>query len=137
LFKYKKEYENEKEIKDNCKIIINNDIIPFGYFIKFNKIGKYNIKYIFKKNITKINYMFFGCKNLTNIDLSNFNTNNVTNMRQMFFECSSLEEINLSNFIINNATNITSMFYGCSNKLKKKILTQIKNIRKEAFKFFF
>ena len=54
VIKYEKEYENEKEIKDNCKIIINNHIRPFGYFNKFNKIGKYNIKYIFKKNIIKL-----------------------------------------------------------------------------------
>ena len=34
---YKKENENEKEIKDNCKIIINDELIPFSYFHKFNK----------------------------------------------------------------------------------------------------
>ena len=46
---YEKEYENEKEIKENCEIRINDKIIPFSYFYKFNKKGKYNIKYIFKK----------------------------------------------------------------------------------------
>ena len=30
--KYKKENENEKEIKDNCEIIINDELIPFSYF---------------------------------------------------------------------------------------------------------
>ena len=55
---YKKENENEKEIKDNCEIIINDELIPFSYFHKFNKKGKYKIKYIFRKNITKTNYMF-------------------------------------------------------------------------------
>ena len=29
--------------------------------------------------------MFYECKKLTNIDLSNFNTNNVTDMGGMFF----------------------------------------------------
>ena len=60
-FGYKKENENEKEIKDNCEIIINNELIPFSYFHKFNKKGKYTIIYIFKKNIAKTNYMFSGC----------------------------------------------------------------------------
>ena len=50
FIQYKKEYENEKEIKENCEIKINDEIIPFCYFYKFNKKGKYNIKYIFKKN---------------------------------------------------------------------------------------
>ena len=40
--KYEKENKNEKEIKDNCKIIINDELIPFSYFHKFNK--KENIK---------------------------------------------------------------------------------------------
>ena len=50
--KYEKEKENEKEIKENCEIRINNKIIPFSYIYKFNKKGKYNVKYIFKENIT-------------------------------------------------------------------------------------
>ena len=51
-------YENEKEIKNNCKITINNEIIPFSYFYKFNHKGKYTIKYSFKNNLIKINHMF-------------------------------------------------------------------------------
>ena len=45
---YEKEYENEKEIKENCIIRINGKFIPFSYFHKFNKKGKYTILYIFK-----------------------------------------------------------------------------------------
>ena len=80
--------------------------------MKVNKKGKYNIKYKFKKNITKIDYMFNGCKNLININLSNFNTNNVINMSYMFYGCSSLTNIDLSNFNTNNVTNMGFMFYG-------------------------
>ena len=32
--KYEKENENEKEIKENCEIRINDEIIPFSYFYK-------------------------------------------------------------------------------------------------------
>ena len=110
---YKKEYENEKEIKDNCEIYINDKLIPFSYFHKFNKKGKYKIKYNFKDSIKNISYMFFECSSLTNINLSNFNTNNVTNMSYMFYGCSSLKEINLSNFNTNNVTNMHGMFYNC------------------------
>ena len=45
-------YENEKEIKEKCKIKINNKIIEFSYFYKFNKEGKYIIKYSFTNNLT-------------------------------------------------------------------------------------
>ena len=54
--------------------------------------------------------MFFGCTSITNINLSNFNTNNVTNVSDMFFECSPLTNINLSNFNTNNAIDMSWIF---------------------------
>ena len=77
--------------------------------------------------------MFEGCSSLTELNLSNFNTNNVTNMQSIFKECSSLTELNLSNFNTNNVTNMENMFEGCSPKLQNKIRDQYKNIREEAF----
>ena len=118
--KYEKELENEKEIKENCEIRINDEIIPFFYFYKFNKKGKYTIKYIFKNNITKLDWMFSECSSLTNINLSNFNTNNVTNMRYIFYKCSSIKNINLSNFNTNNVKDMSYMFSGCSSLKKRK-----------------
>ena len=49
-------YENEKEIKENCIIEINNKKIPFNYIYKFKEKGKYIIKYLFKKNINNLNF---------------------------------------------------------------------------------
>ena len=69
-----KEYENEKEIKENCEIRINDEKIPFIYFHQFNKKGKYNIKYIFKNNITRVDYMFYNVYSLNIINLYNFYT---------------------------------------------------------------
>ena len=45
---YKMENENETEIKNNCKITINDKVIPFSYFYKFKVSGKYIIKYSFE-----------------------------------------------------------------------------------------
>ena len=36
--------------------------------------------------------MFVGCKSLTNLNLSNFNTQNVTDMSFMFVGCKSLKK---------------------------------------------
>jgi len=52
-FELDDKYKNEKEIKEKCKIKINNEMISFSYFYKFKKKGKYSIKYSFKDNITK------------------------------------------------------------------------------------
>ena len=81
--------KNEEEIK-KCEIKINGEIIPFKYFVKFPKKGKYIIKYTFKNNLTKTNYMFSKCTSLININLSNLNTNTVSNMSYMFYQCKEL-----------------------------------------------
>ena len=39
--------------------------------------------------------MFYECNKLTNINLSNFNTNNVTNMLGMFDGCFKLNKNNV------------------------------------------
>ena len=115
---YDNKYENENEIKESCSIKINNELIPFSYFHKFKKEGKYQIKYSFKKYITKTVFLFLRCKSLEKIDLSNFNTLNTTNMNAMFYECPSLKDINLSNFNTQNVMDMGCMFDGCS-ALKK------------------
>ena len=106
---------NEKEIKEKCKIKINNERILFPYNINRNLEGKYIIKYIFTNNLTNAKELFYECKNLISLDLSNFNTQNVTNMSCMFAGCNSLTNLNLSNFKTQNVTNMSSMFYGCSS----------------------
>ena len=36
-------YKNEKEIKEKCMMELNDEIIPFSYYYKFNEKGKYKI----------------------------------------------------------------------------------------------
>ena len=111
----KEEFHNEKEIKDNCEIRINDKKIPFSYKHEFNKKGRYTIKYIFKNNLTNVNTLFRDCKYLVNINLSNFNTQNVIYMGGMFEECSSLTNIDLSNINTKNVTDMHCMFSRCSS----------------------
>ena len=61
-------YENEKEIKENIQIKINDKKIEFSYFQIFEKEGIYKIEYSFKKNITKGNHLFYDCNCLINLD---------------------------------------------------------------------
>ena len=63
-------------------------------------------------------FMFAGCKELTNLDVSNFDTANVTNMEKMFNEC-SITNLDLRNFDTSKVTSMWYMFLDCSK------LTQI------------
>ena len=108
------EKANENDIK-NCEIRINEELIPFKYFHKFEMKGKYIIKYTFNNYLTNSCYIFSDCSNFTNINLSNFNTKNVTIMVNMFSRCSSLENINLSNFNTQNVIDMNCIFSGCKS----------------------
>ena len=66
------------------------------------------------QDVTNMAYMFYGCKKLSDIDLSYFNTANVTNMYGMFYGCSSLSHMDLASFNTDNVTNMGGMFRGCS-----------------------
>ena len=111
--KYEEDLKNENEIKQ-CEIRINKELIPFEYIHKFRK-GKYIIKYSFKNNLKKINHMFFECKSLISIDLSNLNAHNIVDMSYLFSKCSSLKFINLSNFKSQNLKDINHMFDSCTS----------------------
>ena len=65
-------------------------------------------------NVTDMHTMFYGCTQLTSLDLSSFNTAKVTDMRYMFRDCPLLTTIYVgTNWIINEGTNITNMYENC------------------------
>lgn len=74
------------------------------------------IEHLNTEEVTNMQGMFWGCENLTAIDLSRFNTSKVTDMSMMFYNCRNLTTINVSKFDTQNVTAMNSMFYFC-NKL--------------------
>ena len=106
-------FNNEKELRENIEIKINGKTMPFSYSYNFPVKGRYNIQYSFKKCLTKTNHMFWGCKSIINLNLSNFNTQNVTNMSHMFGGCNTLQSLTLFNFNTQNVTNMHRMFLCC------------------------
>ena len=111
-------YNNEDEIKNNCRIRVNNQLIPFSYYYNFKETGFFSIKYSFKKNLTKTDFLFYGCFNCvtvdTSLDFTHFKSENVTDMSYMFSESLSLKEFNFSNFNTKNVTDMGYMFSICS-----------------------
>ena len=59
--------------------------------------------------------MFYQCSNITEINLSHFNTSNITSMYCMFDGCSSMTSIDLSNIDTSQVTHIAGMFYNCQS----------------------
>ena len=54
--------------------------------------------------------MFQGCRGLTSLDVTRFNTEKVTDMGAMFGTCYGLTSLNISTFNTENVTNMSDMF---------------------------
>ena len=66
-------------------------------------------------NVNFMQNMFYGCSSLTSLNLANFNTLKVTDMSSMFALCSSLTSLNLSNFDTSKVSYMVGMFFKCSS----------------------
>lgn len=65
-------------------------------------------------DMTDASNLFWGCKNMTSIDLSGFDTSSVTDMGSMFYGCSGLTSLDLSGFDTSSVICMEPMFYDCS-----------------------
>ena len=90
---------------------INQTNISNIYYL--NKEDK--IKLVWNYNLESCAFMFWGCSNITEIDLSHFNSSQVSSMFFMFCGCSSLTSINFNNFDTSQVTSMSGTFYGCSS----------------------
>jgi surface protein len=68
-----------------------------------------------------MSYMFYYCSRLENIDFSKIDTHLVNNMSWMFYYCLSLTSLDLSEFDVSDVTDMAHMFYGCSNLISLNV----------------
>ena len=73
------------------------------------------LKYLNTAEVTDMSHMFWNCRNLSSLDLTNFNTTKVENMFGMFFDCENLSSLVISNFNTANVTDMSYMFHYCKN----------------------
>ena len=154
-------YENIKDYTDEppwiwnssiYKVKILNQIKPTTMFKWFSNLFELteieNIEKINTTNVTNMASLFDTCPNITELDLSTFDTRNVTDMSRMFytfddyqsqldtlvglnrwdtskvtnmssmFQRCKLEEIDVSKFNTRNVTSMYNMFHSCSNLLE-------------------
>ena len=80
-----------------------------------NLVSIEDLEHLNTSEVTRMNYMFYGCKALIVLDLPSFNTSQVTRMDNMFGECSGLQRVDLSSFNTAQVTRMDNMFSGCSS----------------------
>ena len=91
---------------------INNCSNMFAQCIDITEI---DLSHFNSSEIINMSFMFYNCTALTSINLSNLDTSQVTNMQSMFNRCASLISLNLSNFNTSQVITLRSMFYNCSS----------------------
>ena len=81
--------------------------------------------------------MFYNCKLLKNLDISNLNTFSVTSMKELFNGCSSIKSINLSNFHTENVHYMDLMFYQCKSLLSIYLNSfKTENLKSSSYMFY-
>ena len=114
----------------NCQILFKNCInITHIDFSNFDFSSSINANYMFSgcsllkeiifpsKTIKLIGAsgMFYGCKSLSSLVVSNFDVSSVINFSYMFKNCESLTSLYLSNFNKDSSCPIKEMFANCKN----------------------
>ena len=107
----------EKFVKNNfnnIKLSINGKESSLVYEYKLKK-GNNNIKMIILKKLKNLEYMFYECDSLINIDeLKSLDTSEVINFSNMFAGNQSLKNVNsLENWNVSNSQDFSFMFNKC------------------------
>ena len=110
---YPVNYPTAVIINDLIRIENNENMFIYNFSETENNIN--NIKLIWDNPPISTKNLFYDCKNIIEIDLSNFNSSCVFSTDQMFFGCSSLISLDLSYFDTSKVRNMDSMFRGCSS----------------------
>jgi hypothetical protein len=107
-----------KEIKGMENLNTSETTEMVGMFSGCKALTSLNLSKFDTSMADNINNMFMECEALTSLDLSNFNTEKVTSMSYLFAGCKALESLNLSSFNTKNVRTMGDMFAGCANMTK-------------------
>lgn len=96
--------ENGVYANSNCR----------NLFWKYNNVKVISFNDLFDTSrVTDANGMFGNCINLTDLNVSEFQTRNIRDMAYMFLNCKSLTELNVRNFNTDSAENMAGVFRLC------------------------
>lgn len=95
-------------------IYLNKDSNRF--FSRLNNMTDVDVSQFDTSRVENMHAFFHKCYSLQAVDISTFDTSNVKNMQQMFYENRSLTDgsLNLGNIDTSNVTTMESMFQGCT-----------------------
>jgi len=102
---------------ENNIILIYSDIATTcnSMFQGCSQITEIDLSYFDSSNLIDMNNMFDGCSSLKSIKFGNFKTSKIIYMQFIFQNCRALETLDLSSFDTSKVEDFHYMFYGCSS----------------------
>lgn len=86
----------------------------YSLFWRYSKLSSIDFNDLFDTSrVYSMEAMFFGCCELSWLDLSSFDTSQVRTMYAMFARCRNLQWINLCSFNTSRVETMSGMFWGC------------------------
>ena len=121
--------ENADYIKEALPNVTSCEQMMGHYFLLFGqgckKLTSIDTTGWDTSNITSMNSMFSSCNSLTTLDVSKFNTSKVTDMSYMFSDCRELTTLDISNWDTSNVTNMDNMFSVYFREMKLTTITGV------------
>ena len=132
IFGYQGKLIDSEESQKIYNELINN----YSYYYNCSNEGIYNIKIIFKKQLSSCAGMFYECNNIIEIDLSKFDCSKVLKCYSMFCNCVNLKKIELGKLDFSLVDNFSFMFNGCENLIDLDV-TNFNTKNSKSFDFMF
>ena len=86
----------------------------YSLFWRYSKLSSIDFNDLFDTSrVYSMEAMFFGCCELSWLDLSSFDTSQVRTMNGMFARCRNLQWIDLRSFNTSRVETMNGMFWGC------------------------
>ena len=105
--------ENLRNI-DEIELEINITNASMGYFIPTEN-GFIKIKVVFFDELPTLDFLFYDCEDLIEVDLSHLITTNISRISYTFYNCKNIEKINFTGLETPNLKNTEFLFAGCEN----------------------
>ena len=109
------------EYKDRIQAVrvVDEGIRPISisrWFGNFSALKSFDISKLDMAVCERAYYLFYGCRNLENADLSNWNTPALTDIGGMFEQCNRLQSVALDGWNAPNVDNCWFLFHSTSLK---------------------
>ena len=99
-------------VGSDVPVVALENIIFFDGFNSLKTVT--GLEYIDMENVKSLENAFRNCCELTEVDVSTFNTSNVATMKGMFSGCTSLVKITgIENFDMKTVNDVSCMFKDC------------------------